>query len=185
MALIHTPPAKIGTLCPEFSLTSVDGKNINLKYFDGAKAFVVMFICNHCPYVQAIEDRILDLAQEMIPQGVQFLGISSNDFHRYPDDSPENILKRTREKKYPFLYAVDENQEVAHKFGAVCTPDFFIYDAKKKLAYRGRLDDSWKDASKVTRQELKLALFGILNNQSPPTEQIPSMGCSIKWRNLE
>lgn len=181
MALVHTPPPELGKTCPDFNLPGVDGRDYKLSDFKTAKALVVMFICNHCPYVQAVEDRILQLGREMQPKRVGFVAICSNDAENYPDDSFENLKKRAEKKNYPFPYLHDESQEVAKKFGAVCTPDFFVYDSNQQLAYRGRLDDSWKDPSRVQHQELKAALEALLQGQKPRAEQIPSMGCSIKW----
>jgi hypothetical protein len=142
----------------------------------------VLFICNHCPYVQAIEDRLIALHREYGERGVQLVGICSNDPTHYPDDSPANLLQRWREKHYGFPYLVDATQDVARAFGAVCTPDIYVYDRDRRLAYHGRLDDNWKDESKVTRRELAEAFDALLTNATPTPEQQPSMGCSIKWR---
>lgn len=181
MALTYTPAPEIGAACPDFSLMSVDNKPYSLSSFKGHKALIIMFICNHCPYVKAIEDRLLSLAHEFKGKPVQFVGICSNDGENYPEDSKENLFLRWKEKKYPFPYLHDETQVVAKDFGAVCTPDFFVYNEKNQLAYRGRLDDSWKDESKVTQFELKEAIKSLLNGRAPASQQNPSMGCSIKW----
>lgn len=182
MALTYTPPVHTNNPCPDFKLLGVDTKNYSLKDFSNAKALCVMFICNHCPYVKAIEDRLISLANELIPQGCQFVAICANDAENYPDDSYPELQKRAHEKNYPFVYLYDETQEVAKKFGAVCTPDFFVYDSKLQEQYRGRLDDSWKDASQVKNQELKAAILNILNGQVPNADQKASMGCNIKWK---
>lgn len=182
MALTYTPQAQLGESCPEFDLPSVEGKSYSLKDFQDKKALVVMFICGHCPYVQAIESRYVKLAKELEQQSVQFVGICSNDAKDYPEDTPEALKKRAQDKGYNFPYLIDESQEVAKAFKAVCTPDIFVYDQDRKLYYRGRFDDSWKDESQVQEQELKNAIENLLNNQSAPQEQIPSMGCSIKWK---
>ena len=148
-----------------------------------AAALVVMFICNHCPYVQAVEDRLIALAREYGPRGVRFVGICANDATDYPDDAPARLLARWREKGFGFPYGIDESQEVARAFGAVCTPEFFVYDAARRLAYHGRLDDIWHDPRKVTRRELAAALDAAARRRAPaPEQQTPSMGCSIKWR---
>ena len=181
MALVYTPEAEIGSSCPEFDLPSVDGKRYSNKDFSEASALAIVFICNHCPYVIAIEDRLIELSKEMRAQGVQFVGICSNDPSDYPEDAVPELKKRWEAKNYDFPYLYDETQEVARKFGAVCTPDYFVFDSNQNLAYRGRLDDSWKDAAKVTRQELKEALENIVSGQPVSKEQTPSMGCSIKW----
>ncbi len=182
MALTYTPPAELGSPLPQFQLPGVDGQTYQPQSFSSAKAIVVMFICNHCPYVKAVEDRLIETAREYLPRGVQFVAICSNDPEEYPEDSFSELKKRAESKKYPFPYLHDLKQTVARSFGAVCTPDFFAYDENRHLAYRGRLDDSWKDPAKVVRRELALAIDSILQNSAVTTEQIPSMGCSIKWR---
>lgn len=181
MALTFTPFAELGEDCPDFKLPAVDGKTYSLKDFSGKPALVVMFICNHCPYVQAIEDRLIQLGQDLAQQNVAVVAICSNDAADHPEDSFANLKKRSEEKHYPFVYLHDESQAVAHKFGAVCTPDYFVYDKNLKLAYRGRLDDSWKDAAKVTKRELFSAVQDLLAGAKVSAEQTASMGCSIKW----
>ena len=141
-----------------------------------------MFICNHCPYVQAIEDRIIQLQRDYAHASVQLLGICSNDPTDYPDDTPANLRKRCQEKDYRFPYLVDETQAVARAYGAVCTPDIFVFDEKRRLAYHGQLDNNWKDASKVTRHDLREAIGALLQDQPVSRDQTPSMGCSIKWK---
>jgi hypothetical protein len=142
---------------------------------------VVVFICNHCPYVKAIEDRLVELGKDLQIMGIPMLAICANDEKFDPEDRLENLRRRAVEKKYPFPYLHDPTQQVAKAFGALCTPDYFVYDKNLKLAYRGRLDDSWKDSAKVTRRELYMAVQ-LLNEDSPaPEQQTPSMGCSIKW----
>ncbi len=182
MALTYTPPGELGSLCPDFQLPGVDGHLHSLKDFKGSRALLIMFICNHCPYVQAVEDRLILLSKELQSLGAQIVAISSNDGVRYPADSYENMKKRSQEKKYTFPYIYDETQNVAKKFGAVCTPDFFVYDENLLLAYRGRLDDSWKDATQVSRHELRYAVIELLEGRTAPLTQYPSMGCSIKWK---
>jgi peroxiredoxin len=179
---IETPPPALGAPCPDFRLPAVDGKTYTRGDFASAKAMVVMFICNHCPYVKAVEDRIIRLAKEYGPRGVQLVGVCSNDAETYPDDGFEALATRWRERGYGFPYLHDEAQDVARAFGAVCTPDIFVYDGQGRLAYRGRIDDSWKDESKVTQRELAAALDALLAGGRPAEKQRPSMGCSIKWR---
>jgi peroxiredoxin len=179
---VETPAASLGTPCPDFALPAVDGRRYALRDFDRAPVLVVMFICNHCPYVQAVEDRLIRLASELGPRGVAFVGVCANDAVTYPDDAFDKLAERWRSKGYGFPYLHDEQQAVARAFGAVCTPDIFVYDADRRLAYRGRIDDSWKDESKVTRRELAAALEALLGGQRPAAEQRPSMGCSIKWK---
>lgn len=181
MALTITPFPDIGLKVPDFTLPAVDGKTYSLKDFGSSTPLVVMFICNHCPYVQAVEDRLIQLGHDLKALNVPVIAICSNDEETYPEDNFANLKKRWEEKKYPFAYLHDKTQEVAKKFGALCTPDFFVYDKDHKLAYRGRLDDSWKDASKVKKQELLEAVKVLAAGQPAPQQQTPSMGCSIKW----
>ena len=179
---IETPPAELGAACPDFRLPAVDGRTYARDDFREARLLVVMFICNHCPYVKAVEDRIIRLAREYEARGVQLVGICSNDAETYPDDAFPRLAERWRERGYGFPYLHDEPQTVARAFGAVCTPDIFVYDRERRLAYRGRIDDSWKDEGKVTSRELAAALDALLAGSRPAEKQRPSMGCSIKWR---
>lgn len=181
MALTFTPFPDLGNDCPDFTLPATDGKTYALKDFPRGQPLVVMFICNHCPYVQAIEDRLITLGHDLKKQNVPVIAICSNDDKSHPEDSFENLKKRAEEKSYPFPYLHDKTQTVAHRFGAVCTPDFFVYDKNHQLAYRGRLDDSWKDPQKVTRRELFEAVQTLLLDAKVSDEQTASMGCSIKW----
>jgi len=185
MALTYSDPVQQGSLAPDFSLKGVDGKSYNLASFRDAKALVVVFMCNHCPYVIAVQERINRLAREYASRGVALIGINSNDTVKYPADNFEAMKARAREQGYVFPYVIDETQEVARAYGAVCTPDLFVFSASKegfRLTYRGRIDDFWKDESKVSRRDLAAALDAILAGQEPSPEQIPSMGCSIKWK---
>nr|BFD60317.1 thioredoxin family protein [Bdellovibrio sp. CKG001]BFD63732.1 thioredoxin family protein [Bdellovibrio sp. HM001]BFD66095.1 thioredoxin family protein [Bdellovibrio sp. HAGR004] len=181
MALTFTPFPDLGNSCPDFTLPAVDGKTYSLADFAKGHPLVVMFICNHCPYVQAIEDRLIQLGTDLKKQGVSVVAICSNDEVSHPEDSFANLKKRAEEKGYPFVYLHDKTQDIAKKFGAVCTPDYFVYDKNHKLAYRGRLDDSWKDASKVTKRELYDAVQTLLKDEKVSEDQTASMGCSIKW----
>jgi peroxiredoxin len=180
---VETPPATLGAPCPDFRLPAVDGRTYGRDDFEASPVLVVMFICNHCPYVKAVEDRLIQLAREYGPRGAQLVGVCSNDAADYPDDSFASLAARWRERAYGFPYLHDEPQTVARDFGAVCTPDIFVYDRQRRLAYRGRIDDSWKDESKVTQRELAAALDALLAGHKPADKQRPSMGCSIKWRN--
>ncbi|HVU49305.1 MAG TPA: thioredoxin family protein [Polyangia bacterium] len=184
---IETPPGELGAACPDFRLPAVDGRVYARDDFAQARVLVVMFICNHCPYVKAVEDRIIRLAREYGPKGVQLVGVCSNDAATYPDDAFDKLAERWRARGYGFPYLHDEPQTVARAFGAVCTPDIFVYGpcderGARRLAYRGRIDDSWKDESKVTSRELAAALDALLAGEKPAAQQRPSMGCSIKWR---
>lgn len=182
MVLLKSTEIPLGSAAPDFKLPSVDGKTYSLADFRGAKALLVMFICNHCPYVVAVEDRIIQLQREYGHKGAQLIGVCSNDPTDYPDDRPEKLLERWRNKEYGFPYLVDASQEVAKAYGAVCTPDLYLFDSQRKLFYHGRIDDNWQDPGKVQRRELALALDRVLAGEAPPEEQWPSMGCSIKWQ---
>lgn len=181
MALTTTPLHDLGTEIPEFKIQDVFGKTWGTPDFKKGNPALIFFICNHCPYVQAVEERLIQLGHELAKLHIPVLAISSNDTEEYPEDGPDHMKKRAIEKSYSFPYAFDSDQSIAKKFGAVCTPDFFLYDKNGKLAYRGRLDDSWKDARRVTKQELLEAAKKLLAHESVGT-QTPSMGCSIKWR---
>jgi len=182
MALLESQTIAAGSACPDFDLPAVEGGRFRRDDFQHKKVLVVMFICRHCPYVIAVEDRIIELRRQFEESGVQFLGICSNDANDYPDDAPEQLAARAREKDYGFPYLVDESQQVARRFDAVCTPDIYVYDEQRRLAYHGRIDDSWKDEDLVTQRELEAALQSLIEGRNPLPEQHPSMGCSIKWK---
>jgi peroxiredoxin len=182
MALTESRDLPLGTSCPDFRLPTVDGTTFGLDDCRDAAALVVMFLCNHCPYVQAVEDRIIALERDYAPRGVQLVGICANDPTDYPDDRPERLLARWREKRYGFPYLVDASQDVARAFHAVCTPDIFVFDRERRLAYHGQIDDNWKEPAKVTRRDLRDALEALLAGRAPALEQTASIGCSIKWR---
>ena len=181
MALTYTPTVELGSPLPDFSLPDVFGKEHSSELIKAAPAKLVVFICAHCPYVQAIEERLVALGQKLTDLGVPMLAICSNDSTDYPEDSPEALKQRAEKHQYSFPYLLDQSQDVAKAFGAVCTPDFFVYDNANKLVYRGRLDDSWKNPENVTQQELLQAIESILNGKTIP-DQHPSIGCSIKWK---
>ncbi len=182
MALMSSNDLPLGIECPDFSLKSVDGKPYSLASFESSQALLVAFICNHCPYVKAIEDRILAFARAFDGAQLQVVAICSNDPTFYPEDSPSELLRRWKSKEYGFPYLVDETQDVAKRFHAACTPDLFLFNEKRHLYYHGQLDDNWRDASNVTRHDLKEALDALLLKQPAPAKQVPTIGCSIKWR---
>ncbi|MFN3454304.1 MAG: thioredoxin family protein [Pseudobdellovibrio sp.] len=183
MALTYTPEnPEFNQKCPDFTLPGVDGKTYSLKDFSNGNPLVIMFICNHCPYVKAIEDRLIQLGHDLKKENIHVVAICSNDEDRYEEDNFENLKKRYIEKNYSFHYLHDFDQSVAKTFGAVCTPDYFMYDGDLNLKYRGRLDDNWKEAEKVTRRELYQAALDLKNNHPISFKQTPSMGCSIKWK---
>jgi peroxiredoxin len=182
MALTENRDLPLGSPCPDFRLRSVDGKTWSRDDFRDRPVLVVLFICNHCPYVQAVEDRIIALRRDYEARGVQLIGICANDPTDYPDDRPQKLLERWRAKDYGFPYLVDDTQDVARAFDAVCTPDIYVYDRERKLAYHGRIDDNWQQPGKVRRHELREALDALLAGCDPSLEQHHSIGCSIKWR---
>lgn len=182
MALTYSPKIHTPIRLPEFTLHTVEGKLWSSNSIADAPTKVVIFMCNHCPYIKAIETRIIRLANDLQKKNVAFIGVCSNDPADYPEDEPKELLKTWREKKYNFPYLIDDKQTLAKAFGAVCTPDIFVYDKNSLLRYRGRIDDSWRDESKVTKHELRDAVDAILKNMEPNQEQNPSMGCSIKWK---
>ncbi len=183
MPATATPPVDMGSSAPDFSLRGVDGKTWNLADCRGERGTLVMFICNHCPYVQAILDRIIRDTTELQGHGVGSVAIMPNDTERYPDDNFEAMAALAASKALPFPYLIDETQEVARSYGAVCTPDFFGFDAGLELRYRGRIDASGRQAAPVgSRRELFEAMCLIAETGAAPTAQLPSIGCSIKWR---
>jgi peroxiredoxin len=184
MALLESTMPPLGTPAHDFSLEGIDSKTHSLKSYSEKEIIVIIFMCNHCPYVKAVLKRIIALQNEFIDRGVQFIGINSNDATRYPDDSLENMKIIAKENDFSFPYLIDPSQEVAKSYDAVCTPDLYVYGKNRKLVYRGRIDDNWEDSEKVTQQDLKLALENILSLEVITSKQIPSMGCSIKWKTI-
>jgi len=184
MALLESTMPPLGTPAHNFSLEGIDSKTHSLKSYSEKEIIVIIFMCNHCPYVKAVLKRIIELQNEFIDRGVQFIGINPNDATRYPDDSLENMKIIAKENDFSFPYLIDPSQEVAKSYDAVCTPDLYVYGKNRKLVYRGRIDDNWEDSEKVTQQDLKLALENILSGEAITSNQIPSMGCSIKWKTI-
>lgn len=182
MARIETPICDFGRPAPEFSLPGTDGKTYTLRDVRGPNGLLVMFICNHCPYVKAVRDRIIRDAKDIKVYGIGTVAISSNDAKDYPEDSFDNMKQLAAGLKLPFPYLYDESQVVAKTYGAVCTPDFFGYNKDLKLQYRGRLDESRKETVPNARRELFEAMKQIAQTGQGPREQIPSIGCSIKWK---
>ena len=182
MAMLETPPAQIGWQAADFKLKGTDGKMHSLESTRGPNGLVVMFICNHCPFVKAIIDKIIRDAAELKNHGVNFIGILSNDVLQYPDDSFENMVKLAAEKKFPFPYVIDESQEVARAYGAVCTPDFFGFDKDLKLQYRGRLDESGRNLVEGGKRDLFEAMLEVAKTGETAVRQYNSIGCNIKWK---
>ena len=183
MALLESNEDDLGTPAPDFELPATDGETYSLSDFDDSEVLVVMFICNHCPYVKAVRQRLVDLADELAGESVAFAAINPNDAEEYPDDDFDRMTEVAEEYDFPFPYMQDETQEVAEAYGAVCTPDIFVYDDDRKLAYHGRVDDNWKEPEKVEQRDLHNAIRTLLaGNRPDPDAQKPSMGCSIKWK---
>ncbi len=183
MAMTASTMLELGTKAPAFSLPDTEGNIVSLADFDEAQALLVVFMCNHCPFVKHILDRFLELAKEYQEKGVAVVGISSNDVESYPDDRPEMMAKVAREKGFTFPYLYDETQEVAKSYHAACTPDFFLFDADRRLVYRGQMDDSRPgNREPITGADLRAALDAVLAGRPVPARQRPSMGCNIKWK---
>jgi peroxiredoxin len=183
MALMHTPEPALGSPIHDFRLPATDGRVLTLGDVRGARGTLVMFICNHCPYVKAIHARLADDARQLIAAGIGVVGISSNDVAAYPEDSFERMQAVAREWALPFPYLHDETQSVARAYGAVCTPDFFGYDAGGLLRYRGRLDAAARgERTPGMARELVEAMREVAAGRPVSAAQVPSMGCSIKWR---
>jgi len=183
MATLQTPVCAFGTPAPDFSLLGVDGKVWSRDQCKGEKGLLVMFICNHCPYVKAVRDRILRDARELAGHGIGCVAIMSNDPTDYPEDSFDNMERVAEDAGFPFPYLFDETQAVAKAYGAACTPDFFGYNSELGLQYRGRLDASRKgSAPQGARRDLFEAMKQVAETGAGPRDQIPSVGCSIKWK---
>lgn len=183
---VETPVCDFGARAPDFSLPGVDGQKWSLEECRGPKGLLVMFICNHCPYVKAIRERLIRDARALQDLGIGVVAINSNDAEKYPDDSFEAMQATAREYEYPFPYLFDESQDVARAYDAVCTPDFFGYNAEGGLQYRGRLDASRKEtAPDDAPRELFEAMKQVAETGQGPAEQTPSMGCSIKWKSVD
>ncbi len=173
----------LGTEAPDFELINIDGRPVKRDDFRGAKALLVMFICNHCPYVKHIAPELARLANDYQPRGVAVVAISSNDASKYPDDSPERMIHEAEERGYTFPYLYDEEQAAAQAYRAACTPDLFLFDKDFRLAYRGQLDSSRPgNGIPVTGEDLRRALDLVLAGQDVPEPHRPSIGCNIKWR---
>lgn len=183
MVSLETPVCDFGRPADDFDLLGVDGKRYTLADCRGERGTLVMFICNHCPYVKAIKERLVRDVRELAALGVKTVAIMSNDPAVYEEDSYENMQRIAREWGFDFPYLIDETQAVAKTYGAVCTPDFFGFNADLELQYRGRLDASRKETAPAdARRDLFLAMQQVAETGQGPEEQIPSMGCSIKWR---
>lgn len=184
MALTPSRMIELGTQAPDFLLPdTVSGKNLGLDDVAGERGTLILFICNHCPYVLHVNEQLVALGEEYMPRGIGMAAISANDVASHPDDAPDKMAEQARAVGYPFPYLYDETQDVARAYEAACTPDIFLFDADRKLVYRGRLDDSTPGNGKpVTGAELRRALDALLAGRPVPGQQHPSMGCNVKYR---
>jgi len=173
---------QIGRPAPDFNLPGVDGKKYSLANFKDAKLLVVVFSCNHCPYVVGSEDRIIRFAKDYAARGVKLVAINSNETVEHPTDSFEHMVARAKEKKFPFPYLRDESQEVALAYGALRTPHFYVFDAQRNLRYTGRMDDNPKMEALAKTHELRDAVDALLAGKKPPVEQTNPLGCNVKWK---
>ena len=173
----------LGTQAPDFALRATDGSMVALEDFSGTLALLVMFLCNHCPYVKHVQERLAELASEFQRRGVSVVGICSNDADSYPEDAPAELARQAKRVGFTFPYLIDETQEVAKAYRAACTPDFFVFDADRTLVYRGQMDDSRPGNNQpVTGRDLRAALDAVLASEPVPDDQRPSLGCGIKWK---
>lgn len=183
MALTNSSMTNLGSAAPAFNLPdTVSGKTLSLKDLKGEAGIVIMFLCNHCPYVKHVNQALVKTANDFIPAGMNFVAISSNDSTFVPEDGPDEMKLVAEREGYPFPYLYDETQEVAKAYQAVCTPDIFVYDEDLKLVYRGRIDGSRPGTGKATANELRGAIRAIIAKQFVSEIQYPSIGCSIKWK---
>lgn len=183
MALTPSTMLPLGTPAPDFRLPDTQGRIVSLSDFKDCPALLVIFMCNHCPYVQHIRAGLAQLARDYIPRGVGIVGINANDVERYPEDSPAKMAEEVKKAGYIFPYLFDETQEVAKAYRAACTPDFFLFDRDRRLVYRGQFDDSRPgNGIPVTGRDLRAALDALLAGKPVPANQKPSMGCNIKWK---
>lgn len=183
MSVTPSTMMDLGTEAPDFKLPDTKGEPVSLHDFDNAKALVVVFMCNHCPFVKHVRSGLIEVAREYSEKGVAFVGINSNDIENHPEDSPERMAIEAERFKYPFPYLYDESQEVAKEYNAACTPDFFVFDDDRKLVYRGQFDESRPGNDKpVTGEDLRDALDAVLEGREVSEDQTPSMGCNIKWK---
>jgi peroxiredoxin len=182
MAKMNSTMVPLGTPAPDFNLPGTDNKTYSLESFKDKKVLVVIFMCNHCPYVMAVLRRLINLQNEYAERSVQLVGINVNDIEKYPDDSPAHMKELAEKKQLPFPYLFDATQETGRAYDAVCTPDIYVYGEERKLLYRGRVDDNWQHPDEITRHDLKDAIEAILTGQPVNDDQVSSMGCSIKWK---
>jgi peroxiredoxin len=183
--MVRTPSTMLplGTEAEDFSLINTDGRTLSFADVAGERGTVLMFICNHCPFVKHVANELAAIGYEYMPKGVGMVAINSNDVVSHPADSPEQMIHESEQRGYSFPYLFDETQEVAKAYGAACTPDFYLFDGNHKLVYRGQLDGSRPDSGvPVTGEDLRKAIDALLDSRPLPQPQHPSIGCNIKWR---
>jgi peroxiredoxin len=179
---LATNNLKIGSLAPQFNLEGVDGKKYSLSSITDTNALIIIFSCNHCPYVQAYEGRMKQIQEDYKSKGVTIVAINSNEDVNYPDDSFENMKKRATEQRFNFLYLRDEDQSVARAYDATHTPEIFLFDKERKLAFHGKIDDNWQDPNKVQNHYLRNALDELLASKEISVPETFTIGCTIKWK---
>ena len=183
MALTPSTMLKLGTPAPDFRLPDTEGRMLSLKDFDDADAILIVFMCNHCPYVKHIRPALAAFAREYQPKGLAVIGINANDAEKYADDSPEKMVDEVANAGYTFPYLFDESQDTAKAYHAACTPDFFLFDKDRKLVYRGQFDDSRPGNNiPLSGRDIRTAVNAVLAGKDVSTEQHPSIGCNIKWK---
>jgi peroxiredoxin len=183
MASVESTMLALGTEAPVFALTDTRGNRVTISDFENAPALLVVFMCNHCPYVKHVRESFVELVKEYQAKGVAVVGISANDVEAYPDDRPELMTREAETYGYTFPYLYDESQEVARAYRAACTPDFFLFDGNRRLVYRGQMDSSRPGNGKpITGEDLRAALDAVLAGDEVVVRQKPSMGCNIKWK---
>jgi len=181
MPAVESEMLELGTRAPDFSLPDPDGEMFSME--DGAAAYLVMFICNHCPYVRHVGDELVRLGADYVPRNVAIFAINSNDVERFPADGPDEMRRKAKTAGYAFPYLLDADQSVAKAYRAACTPDFYVFDADRRLVYRGQLDDARPaNDAPVDGHDLRAALDAVLAGEPVSGTQTPSIGCSIKWK---
>lgn len=183
MAETPSTMSPLGATAPDFSLPATDGSTVSLRDFENAPALLVMFLSNHCPFVKHLRSALAEFARDARERGVAVVAINANDVQRYPDDSPEAMVREVAQVGYTFPYLFDETQAVAKAYGAACTPDFFLYDGQRRLVYRGQFDGSRPgNGVPVSGEDLAAAVDAVLAGDRPSSHQLPSVGCNIKWK---
>ena len=182
MAITESRMLALGTPAPPFELPATDGRTHSLDSFKDAAALLIVFTCNHCPYAKAVEDRLIAIGRDFKDRGLAVALINSNDAGNYPEDGFDNMKRRAEAKGFPFPYLFDETQQTARAYQAACTPDPFLFDAERRLVYRGRIDDNWQDPGRIKRHDLRDAIEATLSGQPVSPEQFVSLGCNIKWK---